>query len=135
MAEFILSANPTHSRWNRALQPRLRIAPGDIVHMECVDSSGAQVYPAMTLDGYLKIDRTRIHALTGPIYVQGAEPGDVLQIDVLEVMHKGWGWSSVVGGLGFLHERFSEPYFFSWKLDGAVSRSLEPAIVPLGPFC
>jgi acetamidase/formamidase len=58
-----------------------------------------------------------------------------LQIDVLEITHKGWGWSSVVGGLGFLHERFSEPYFFSWKLDGAVSRSLEPATVPLRPFC
>ena len=135
MADHVLAAEPTHSVWNRALHPRLRIAPGDIVHMECVDSSGAQVYPSMTLDGYLKIDRTRIHALTGPIYVDGAEPGDVLQIDVLEVMHKGWGWSSVVGGLGFLHERFSEPYFFCWKLDGAVSRSLEPAIVPLRPFC
>jgi acetamidase/formamidase len=135
MADHVLSAEPTHSRWNRALKPRLRIASGDIVHMECVDSSGAQVHAAMTLEGYLKIDREKIHALTGPIFVEGAEPGDVLQIDVLEVAHKGWGWSSVVGGLGFLNERFSDPYFFSWKLDGAVSRSLAPAIVPLRPFC
>jgi len=135
MAEHSLSANPTHSRWNRALEPRLRIAPGDRVHMECVDSSGAQVRPGMTVAEYLAIERGRIHALTGPIFVEGAEPGDVLQVDVVEVVHKGWGWSSVVEGLGFLKERFSRPYLFHWQLEGAVSRSLAPAVVPLRPFC
>ena len=99
MAEYSLGAEPTHSRWNRALKPRLRVASGDTVHLECVDSSGAQVHPAMTLAEYLKIDRDRIHALTGPIFVEGAEPGDVLQVDVLEVAHKGWGWTSVVSRL------------------------------------
>jgi len=135
MAEHVLSAEPTHSRWNRALPPRLRIAPGDTVHMECVDSSGAQVRPGMTVAEFLKIDRGRIHALTGPIFVDGAEPGDVLQVDVVEVAHKGWGWSSVITGLGFLKERFTEPYLFHWELDGAGSRSLTPAVVPLRPFC
>jgi acetamidase/formamidase len=103
--------------------------------MECIDSTGAQVHPGMTVADFLKIDRGRIHALTGPIFVDGAEPGDVLQIDVLEVAHKGWGWSSVIAGLGFLKERFSEPYLLHWQLDGVVSRSLVPAVVPLRPFC
>jgi len=135
MAEHVLSAEPTHSRWNRALQPRLAVAPGDTVHMACVDSSGAQVRPGMSVAAYLGIDRGRIHALTGPVFIEGAQPGDVLQIDILNVAHKGWGWSSVVAGLGFLKERFAEPYLFHWKLDGEVSRSLSPAIVPLQPFC
>jgi len=135
MAEHFLSAEPTHSRWNRALAPRLTIAPGDMVHLECVDSSGAQVRPGMTLSEFLKVDRGRIHALTGPIFVDSAEPGDALQVDVLEVAHKGWGWSSVIAGFGFLKERFAEPYLFHWELDGAVSRSLTPAAVPLAPFC
>jgi len=89
----------------------------------------------MTLAEYLKIDRDRIHALTGPIFVEGAEPGDVLQVDVLEVAHKGWGWTSVVSGLGFLKQRFSKPFLFIWKLDGEVSKSIAPAVVPLRPFC
>jgi acetamidase/formamidase len=135
MAEHSLSAVPTHSRWNRALHPRLSIAPGDTVHMECVDSSGSQVHPGMTLLEYLKINRDLIHALTGPIFVEGAEPGDVLQVDVLEVEHKGWAWTSVVGGLGFLKQRFTDPFLFLWKLEGAVSSSLSPAVVPLHPFC
>ena len=89
----------------------------------------------MTLPEYLAIDRGRIHALTGPVFVSGAEPGDVLQIDVLDVANKGWGWSSVVEGLGFLKERFADPFLFHWQLEREVSRSLEPAVVPLRPFC
>src|SRR3974390_1632694 len=109
MAEPSLTALPTHSKWNRALPPRLTIAAGDTVHVECVDSSGAQVHPAMTLAGYLKINRDLIHALTGPIFVEGADPGDVLQVDILEVKHKGWAGTSVYPGLGFLKQRFAEP--------------------------
>lgn len=135
MAEHTLSAVPTHSRWNRHLAPRLHIAPGDTVHMECQDASGAQVRPGMTVPEYLQIDRDRIHALTGPIFIDGAQPGDVLQVDVLKVAHKGWGWTSVISGLGFLKERFSTPCLFHWQLEGTVSHSLAPAIVPLRPFC
>jgi acetamidase/formamidase len=135
MSEHTLSAEPIHSRWNRHLQPRIVIAPGDTVHLECQDSTGAQVHPRMTLAEYQTINRDRIHALTGPIFVDGAERGDVLQIDILEVAHKGWGWSSIISGLGFLKERFSTPYIFLWRLEGVVSRSLAPAVVPLRPFC
>jgi acetamidase/formamidase len=135
VAKHFLSAEPTHSRWNRALAPRLTIASGDTVHLECVDSSGAQVRPGITPAEFLKIDRGRIHALTGPIFLDGAEPGDVLQVDVLDVAHKGWGWSSVISGMGFLQDRFREPYLFHWQLDGCISRSLPPALVPLRPFC
>ncbi len=135
MAEHTLSAEPTHSRWNRALPPRLSIKPGDTVHLQCLDASGGQVRPGMNAAEYLGIDRERIHALTGPIFVEGAQPGDVLQIDVLEVAHKGWGWSSVIAGLGFLKQRFSGPFLFHWQLEQTISRSLAPAIVPLRPFC
>jgi acetamidase/formamidase len=130
-----LNAVPTHSRWNADLSPRLTIAPGDIVHFECQDSSGAQVHPAMTVDQFQHIDRGLIHALTGPVAIAGSQPGDVLQIDVLEVAHKDWGWSSVIPGLGFLKQRFAEPFLFHWTLDEATSLSLAPAVLPLRPFC
>jgi acetamidase/formamidase len=134
MKQHRLSANPTHSVWDRSLAPRLAIDPGDEVYFECVDSSGAQVKPGMAVADYLTIDRARIHALTGPVFVNGAEPGDVLEIDVLSIQHHGWGWSSVVDGLGFLKERFREPHLFHWHLDGETTGSLKPAVVPLRPF-
>ena len=135
MAEHALSAEPTHSRWNADLAPRLTIESGDTVHFECQDSSGAQVFDGMTVEAFQTIDRGRIHALTGPVAIADAAPGDVLQIDVLSVQHKGWGWTSVIPGLGFLKERFAEPHLFHWKLEGPVTRSLAPATVPLRPFC
>jgi len=135
MAEHHLTVEPTHSRWNNALPPRLTIDSGDVVHMECVDSSGSQLHPASTVEDFLAIDRGKIHALTGPISIHGAQPGDTLAIEVLEVAHKGWGWSSIIPGLGFLKDRFTDPYLFQWELDADVSRSLHPAVVPLRPFC
>jgi acetamidase/formamidase len=134
MTEHALAANPTHSVWNRALEPRLRIEPGDEVQIECVDASGGQVRPGMTAGDFLKIDRSRIHALSGPIWIDGAMPGDVLEVEVLATRHSGWGWSSVIEGLGFLKERFRDPYLFHWQLDGETTSSLAPAVVPLRPF-
>src|ERR1022692_4446268 len=134
MTEYTLSAEQTHSVWDRSLHPRLHIEPGDEVQIECVDASGDQVHPGMMLADYLRIDRTRIHALTGPIWIEGAEPGDVLGVDVMATRHCGWGWSSIVGALVFLKGRFGEPYLFHWELDGESTASLVPAVVPLRPF-
>lgn len=134
MSEHRLSSPPAHSVWDRSLEPRLRIAPGDTVHFECQDASGGQVRPGMTAGEFLGIDRTRIHSLTGPVWIDDAEPGDVLQVDVLSTKHHGWGWSSVIQGLGFLKERFAGPHLFHWKLEGNETRSLNPAVVPLRPF-
>jgi acetamidase/formamidase len=135
MADHALSAEPTHSRWDADLPPRLTIESGDVVHFECQDSSGAQVRQGMTAKGLTTIDRGKIHALTGPVAVHAAVPGDVLQIDVLEVRHKGWGWSSVIEGLGLLKQRFRGPFLFHWELVEDATRSLAPAVVPLRPFC
>jgi len=134
MTLHVLTAEPTHSVWDRTLEPRLRVESGDQVHFECVDASGGQVNPVMTTEEFQSVDRTRIHALTGPVWVEGAEPGDVLQIDVLATQHRGWGWSSVIEGLGFLKDRFRTPTLFHWQLDGDETRSLWPAIVPIRPF-
>jgi acetamidase/formamidase len=103
--------------------------------MSCLDASGAQVNRESTVEDFLLIDRGRIHALTGPIRIDGAKTGDVLEIQILRVEHQGWGWSSVIPGLGFLKEQFREPFLFHWELDREVSRSLGPAVVPLRPFC
>jgi acetamidase/formamidase len=135
MKEHFLSAEPTHSVWNRALEPRIVIASGDIVQMECLDASGGQVRPGSNVQDFLAIDRSRIHALTGPIAIDGAEAGDVLAIHVSEVAHKGWAWTSVISGLGLLDERFKDPYLFHWQLQADVTESLAPAVVPLRPFC
>jgi acetamidase/formamidase len=134
MTAHALFAEPTHSVWDRDIPPRLRIASRDTVDFQCLDASGGQVHPQSTTQDFLTIDRTRIHALTGPVWIEGAEPGDVIQIDILRTTHHGWGWSSTIEGLGFLKDQFRDTYLFQWQLGADSTRSLAPAIVPLRPF-
>ncbi|MBV9275416.1 MAG: acetamidase/formamidase family protein, partial [Verrucomicrobia bacterium] len=96
----------THDRWNKGLLPALEIEPGDLVTFECFDSTGGQVQPGSTVDDFLKIDRSKIHTLTGPILIKGAKTGDAIRVEILDVQHHGWGWSSITPGLGFLPTRF-----------------------------
>lgn len=135
MPEHSLGAEAVHYRWNAALPPALTIRSGDTVHFRCRDASDGQITRRSTVADLLRLDRERVHSLVGPVSVEGAQPGDVLQIDILDVRHDGWGWSSIASGLGLLDARFREPYLFIWTLEEAYSLSMTPARVPLRPFC
>ena len=132
--EHTLGEEAIHHRWNAALPPALTIQSGDTVHFRCRDSSDGQVTRASRVEDFVRIDRERIHALTGPVFIEEAQPGDVLEMQILEVRHGGWGWSSIVPGLGFLDRRFVEPHLLIWELGADFSESLAPARVPLRPF-
>lgn len=101
---------------------------------ECFDPSGGQVTPASTLDDSAKIDRCRIHTITGPVFVQGARPGDVREVKVRRVRHHGWGWTRLVPGLGALPGRFPDLFLFVWELEETLSRSPASVTLPLAPF-
>ncbi|MBV9873840.1 MAG: acetamidase/formamidase family protein [Verrucomicrobia bacterium] len=135
MPEHYLSNKSTHDRWNRDLPPQLEVESGEVVKFDCLDSSGGQLGPSSTVDDFLKIDRSKIHTLTGPVAIKGSGPGDTLRVDVLNIQHKGWGWTSITPGLGFLPDRFPDPFLFIWQLDEASTDSMAPAVVPLRPFC
>jgi acetamidase/formamidase len=133
--EHRLTTKSTHDRWNKELVPLLEIDPGDSVTFECFDSTGGQIRPDSTVDDFLKIDRSKIHTLTGPVSIRAAKVGDAIRVEILDVQHQGWGWSSITPGLGFLPARFPDPFLFIWKLDAYSTKSLSPAVVPLRPFC
>ncbi len=133
MMEHTLAAQPTHSVWDRSLEPRLHIESGDEVQIECIDSSGSQVHPGMTVAEFLTIDRTRIHALTGPIWINGAEPGDVLEIEVLSTRHSGWGWSSVIRDSAFSKIVFASPTFSIGSSMAKPPVQCLPQSCPCGP--
>jgi acetamidase/formamidase len=135
MSEHYLTTKSTHDRWNHDLAPQIEVEPGDVVKFDCFESSGGQLTAHSTVDDFLKIDRSKIHTLTGPVAIKGAKPGDTLLVHVLNIQHKGWGWTSITPGLGFLPDRFADPFLFIWQLDEESTDSLAPAVVPLRPFC
>lgn len=75
-----------HNRWNRDLPPVVTVRPGEVVQLMCRDALDiGEAARTMTPDGTLTIDLGLVHPLTGPVEVVGAEPGDVLEVEVLDV--------------------------------------------------
>ena len=122
------------SRWDNSLPPRLKMEPGDSVFVETRDASDGQVHPAMTSEEFAQIDTTRIHGLTGPIHVEGAMPGDALEIILNGYEHEGWAWTSIIPGLGLLDEDFSEHFLHIWKLEKHTTESMPGTRLELRPF-
>lgn len=126
-----------HFGWDNANAPALTVAPGDTVEFETVDSSGAQLHVGSGLDDLARLDFGKVNPVTGPVYVDGAEPGDALRVTIHSFQPSGWGWTANIPGFGLLADQFREPALHIWKYDPT---SLGPAAygpggrVPLKPF-
>ena len=126
-----------HCGWDHSISPVLHVAPGESVEFEVSDAGGGQLSPASCAADLERLDFGRINPVTGPVYVDGAEPGDQLKITLLSFKPSGWGWTATVPGFGLLAEEFREPALQIWKYDPG---TLEPALfghwakVPLRPF-
>jgi acetamidase/formamidase len=128
----------SHYGWNNANPPKLTVAPGESVEFETVDASGAQLSPSSTLADVAKLDFGKVNPVTGPVFVDGAKPGDAIKVTILGLTPSGWGWTANIPGFGLLADQFKEPALHLWKYDAS---SLQPALfgpggrVPLKPFC
>lgn len=126
-----------HSTWNNALEPACTIEPGDVVRFSCRDATDGQIGPESTAADVAGLDIDPVHPLTGPVAIEGARPGDVLEVELLELEHQGWGYTLVLPGefgLGLLPEAFPEPALHVWELEGDVGHFVDGIEVPLDPF-
>ena len=128
----------SHFGWNRDNPPVTRIAPGETVEFNPVDSSGGQITPKSTVADIPKLDFAKVNPVAGPVYVEGAEPGDAIKVTLLHFAPSGWGWTANIPGFGLLADQFKDPALHIWKYD---AQTLAPAMygpggrVPLKPFC
>jgi formamidase len=125
-----------HNRWHPDIPPVVRCEPGDEVVLETLDALDGQCTPDTTADQVAGMDLTVVHPLTGPVYVAGAEPGDVLEVEILEVRPDRYGFTVQVPGFGFLRDDFPDPFVVHWELSGgwAESAQLPGVRVPAAPF-
>jgi acetamidase/formamidase len=123
-----------HAFWDRSHPPRITIRSGDTVVFETLEGTG-QVTPKSGHDALAALDDSLIHPLTGPVYVEDAEPGDVLGVEVVELVHRGWGWNGVIPGFGLLADDFRDPYIHHYELVGAECIFRDDIRVPYEPFC
>ena len=100
-------------------------------------TGGGQITAESTLEDVKNIDFERVNPVTGPVYVEGAEPGDALKVTIMSLKASGWGWSAVIPGFGLLADQFDEPALYIWEYDPqtlAPASYLKGARVPLKPF-
>lgn len=137
MAEHYLDDSVVHAFWDRDYPPRIEIEPGDTVIFECREATGGQLTPEADHQTLAQVDPAQIHALTGPVFVKGARPGDALEVEILALEHKGWGWTGYMPGFGLLAEEFDHHYLQHWLLEGEVCafRDSDKVAVPYEPFC
>ena len=130
-----LAPDPPHYVWDNSLTPRLTIQSGDTVVFDTRDAGDGHFPLGATTEAVLSYE-FRGHPLTGPVLVEGARPGDVLQVDVLEVRPALHGWTAILPGFGLLPEDFPDPYLRTWDLANGTHAALGDRIrIPLDPFC
>jgi formamidase len=128
--------NTGHNRWHPDIPPVLRCEPGDEVVLETRDAFDGQMGPAATLETVAAPNLDVVHPLTGPVFVRGAEPGDVLEVDILDVEPDRYGYTVQVPGFGFLRDVFPDPFKVNWDIaDGwATAPDLPGVRIPGSPF-
>ncbi|KAJ7730768.1 Acetamidase Formamidase [Mycena metata] len=125
-----------HNRWHPDIPPFATVKPGEVFKIECVGKSkpvywtGAQIGNNDTSDDVKNVDLTKVHNLSGPIAVEGAEPGDCLVVDILDVTpfeKMPWGYTGIFeltnGGGLFAREFNSKAAKAIWDFHGIYATS------------
>jgi len=115
----------THNRWHPDLEPAFEVEPGEELRLETEDGLAGQLTRASTHADAARMDLGINHPLAGPVLVRGAEPGDVLEVELLAYETADFGVTAVIPGFGLLADLFADPYLVKWELADGVARSAE----------
>jgi acetamidase/formamidase len=135
--DYTIHGHQHHFGWDNSNVPAERVAPGSTILFHCHDSSAGQLGPSSTVADVVNLDFSKINPVSGPIYVEGAEPGDALKVTIDSFAPSGHGWTANIPGFGLLADQFTEAALTLWKYDPS---TLAPALwgkegaVPLKPF-
>jgi acetamidase/formamidase len=126
-----------HLAWDPAIPPVASIGSGEVVGFDCLDASFGQLTADSTSADLASLDFERVDQVSGPVEVAGAEPGDTLQVDLLEFETADWGWTASIPGFGLLADEFPDGFYKVTRLGGVSDRAeYWPGIrLPLAPFC
>jgi acetamidase/formamidase len=135
--EHTLTKDQTHNKFSSAIEPILRVSSGTVIEAYTEDASDEQFDLDSDLADLDSLDFEPIHPLTGPVYVEGAQPGDVLKVTLHEVELGDWGWNAILPGFGFLADTFAEAKYIRIYELGPDKESIafnEQINIPLRPF-
>jgi len=130
-----LERSDVHYGWSRDHAPLLTVASGSELHVHTQDASGGQLAAGCDAASVAALDFALVNPVCGPVFVEGAHPGDVLQVDVLAVEPGSHGWTALIPGFGLLADRFPDPWLHVWEFVDGWALFTDRVRVPLSPFC
>src|SRR5205085_1108828 len=125
-----------HNRYHPDIAPVAEIGDGEEIALETRDALDGQITPQTTIADFPGLDAGAVHPLTGPVFVKGAKPGDMLEIEFTDIIAQPTGFSAIMPGLGFLRDVMTEPFLVHWQIrDGwATSVQIPGVHIPGAPF-
>ena len=126
-----------HFGWDNANKPVIDIKSGETIEIDTVDSSGSQLNIDSTIDDVKNLDFSKVNPVTGPIFIEDAKEGDVVEVELIDFIASGWGWTAVIPGFGLLSDEFKDPDLNLWKYnkDNPIESIYSTyGKVPLKPF-
>lgn len=131
---FHIARQQSHLSWNRRQPPAVTVPPGTTVTLEAQDASGGQLSSSSRREDLLALDFSRVNPVTGPICVEGAEPGDDLVVEILDIAPGSWGWTASIPGFGLLADLFPGPELVISRPSAHGAEIFPGLLVPVVPF-
>ncbi len=134
--QFRLGRDQTHNKFSASIPPVLTVPSGAVVEVETQEATDGQIRPDSDVTVFQTLDFNKVHALTGPVYVEGAEPGDVLAVTLHRITLGSYGWSAIIPGFGVLADEFPERRLKTYAFDaeGTQVQFSDKIVIPLKPF-
>jgi formamidase len=129
-------AHVGHNRYHPDIAPVAEIGEGEEIALETRDALDGQITPQTTVADFAALDAGAVHPLTGPVFVKGAMPGDILEIEFTDIVAQPTAFSAIMPGLGFLRDVMTEPFLVHWQIrDGWANSAQIPGVrIPGAPF-
>jgi formamidase len=131
-----VGADRIHNRWHPDVEPVAVVQPGEEITLETRDGIADQLTRESSHLDAGRLELGLGHPLTGPVHVEGAEPGGVLEVQLVSYETADFGVTAVIPGFGMLADLFPDPYLVKWEIRDGAARSAElPGVaVPGNPF-
>lgn len=123
-----------HSGWDRSLAPALEVDSRELVDLQVPDASHDQITEHATAADLAAADLGRMNPVAGPVFVRGAKPGDVLEVEIIDVRTRSWGWTAFVPGFGLLADDFPDPWLRISRIEGGHIVFGDRFLLPSRPF-
>jgi len=131
-----LTKDQTHNKFSKSISPVLTVQSGAVIEAFTEDASDEQIKTDSDLTALDSLSFDPIHPLTGPVFVENAQPGDVLKITLHKVELGSWGWNAILPGFGFLADTLKSKYLkiYEFEKDQKAVQFKNGITVPLRPF-